>query len=84
MVGAAYEAAAPGIRPRSSSKSRHGRRVGGRKQRGAGVTQTAVKAGGDKAQKQAIREWARSNGKPISDRGRIPADLIVEFQAAHA
>jgi hypothetical protein len=62
----------------------HGRRVGGRKQRGTGTTQTPVRAGGDKAQNQAIREWARSNGKQISDRGRIPADLIAEFQAAHA
>jgi hypothetical protein len=61
----------------------HSRRVGGRKQRGAGTTHTAVRAGGDKAQNQAIREWARSNGKQISDRGRIPADLIAEFQAAH-
>jgi hypothetical protein len=62
----------------------HGRRVGGRKQRGAGTTPTPVRASGDKAQNQAIREWARSNGKQISDRGRIPADLIAEFQAAHA
>ncbi|MFC0437376.1 Lsr2 family protein [Kutzneria buriramensis] len=61
----------------------HAQRVGGRKQRGAG-TRTPVKAGGDKAQNQAIREWARSQGKQISDRGRIPAELIAEFQAAHA
>lgn len=60
----------------------HAQRVGGRKQRGAG-SRTAVRAGGDKAQNQAIREWARSQGKQISDRGRIPAELIAEFQAAH-
>jgi hypothetical protein len=62
----------------------HGRRIGGRKQRGASAVQTAVRAGGDKAQNQAIREWVRPNGKQISDRGRIRADLIAEFQAAHA
>lgn len=61
----------------------HAQRVGGRKQRGAG-TRTSVRAGGDKAQNHAIREWARSEGKQISDRGRIPAELIAEFQAAHA
>jgi hypothetical protein len=57
-------------------------RVGGRKQRGAG-TKTAVSAGGDRAQNQAIREWARSQGEKISDRGRIPAELVAKFQAAH-
>ena len=62
----------------------HSRRTGGRKQRGATPAQTVVRAGGDKAQNQAIREWARSNGKQIADRGRIPAELIAEFQAMHA
>jgi hypothetical protein len=57
-------------------------RVGGRKQRGVG-TRTAVKAGGDRAQNQAIREWARTQGEKISDRGRIPAELVAKFQAAH-
>jgi nucleoid-associated protein Lsr2 len=58
-------------------------RVGGRKQRGSGAARTSVKAGGDKAQNQAIREWARSQGETISDRGRIPAELVAKFQAAH-
>jgi Lsr2 len=58
-------------------------RVGGRKQRG-GTAKTAVRAGGDRAQNQAIREWARSQGEKISDRGRIPAELVAKFQAAHA
>jgi hypothetical protein len=57
-------------------------RVGGRKQRGGG-TRSAVKAGGDRAQNQAIREWARTQGEKISDRGRIPAELVAKFQAAH-
>ncbi|KAA2267078.1 Lsr2 family protein [Solihabitans fulvus] len=58
------------------------RRAGGRKQRGAGTSST-VKAGGDREQNQAIREWARSNGHEISDRGRIPQELVLRFQAAH-
>ncbi|AHH99576.1 Lsr2 family protein [Kutzneria viridogrisea] len=57
-------------------------RLGGRKQR-AGATRTAVRAGGDRAQNQAIREWARSQGETISDRGRIPQELVTRFQAAH-
>ena len=56
-------------------------RVSGRKQR---ATKTPVQAGGDKAQNQAIREWARRQGEKISDRGRLPQELVGRFQAAHA
>jgi hypothetical protein len=55
--------------------------VGGRKQRVA--TRPGGRPGGDKAQNQAIREWARNQGEKISDRGRIPAELVTRFQAAH-
>lgn len=61
----------------------HARKAGGRKQRVAGA-KTTVKAGGDKAQNQAIREWARSTGEKISDRGRIPQELVTRFQEAHS
>jgi hypothetical protein len=56
-----------------------GRRVGGRAARG----KTQVKPGGDREQNQAIREWARRNGRQVSERGRIPADLIAAFQEAN-
>ena len=29
-----------------------------------------------------VREWAKTNGLPISDRGRIAEDVMVKFQAA--
>jgi Lsr2 len=61
----------------------HARKTGGRKQRVTGA-KTTVKAGGDKAQNQAIREWARSTGEKISDRGRIPQELVTRFQEAHS
>jgi hypothetical protein len=32
---------------------------------------------------QAIREWARSQGESVAQRGRISRDLFVRFQAAH-
>lgn len=31
----------------------------------------------------AIRDWARSVGKAVSDRGRIPRDVVDAFAAAH-
>jgi hypothetical protein len=57
------------------------RRVGGRKQRG--TSRRTVRAGGDREQNQAIREWARQEGHEVSERGRIPQTLIVKFQEAH-
>jgi hypothetical protein len=31
----------------------------------------------------AVRQWARSAGIKVSDRGRVPDDLIAQFQAAN-
>ncbi|SHJ16773.1 Lsr2 protein [Tessaracoccus bendigoensis DSM 12906] len=30
-----------------------------------------------------IRIWARDNGYEVSDRGRIPADVLAAYEAAH-
>lgn len=57
--------------------------VKGRKPRAANGARTTVQAGGNREQNHAIREWARAQGKEISDRGRIPVELVQEFQAAH-
>ncbi|ANI90962.1 histone-like nucleoid-structuring protein Lsr2 [Dietzia timorensis] len=32
---------------------------------------------------KAVRDWARENGYDVSDRGRIPADILRAFAAAH-
>lgn len=29
-----------------------------------------------------VRDWAKSQGIEVKDRGRVPADLVVKFQAA--
>lgn len=36
----------------------------------------------DRAQNKAIREWARSKRKKISDRGRIPEEIVAEYHAS--
>jgi hypothetical protein len=55
------------------------RRVGtGRPGRGGGRA-TKVRSG---SSSQEVREWARSQGIEVADRGRIPADLVAKFQAA--
>jgi hypothetical protein len=72
---------ADGLRKALDEFIQAGRRIGGRAAKGAGKTQ--VKPGGDRAQNQAIREWARRNGHQVSERGRIPAELIAQFQEAN-
>lgn len=32
----------------------------------------------------AVREWARSNGHTVSDRGRVPANIVDAYKAAAA
>jgi hypothetical protein len=39
-------------------------------------------AGADGARPTAVREWAKSQGIEVKDRGRVPAELGVKFQAA--
>ncbi len=31
----------------------------------------------------AIRTWAKQAGIPVSDRGRIPADVVTRYEAKH-
>ena len=30
-----------------------------------------------------VRAWARAQGLKVSDRGRIPADVLAKYEAAH-
>jgi hypothetical protein len=30
-----------------------------------------------------VRAWARGQGLKVSDRGRIPADVLAQYEAAH-
>ena len=54
----------------------HARKVGG--------TRRARKSGGDSGPSaKEIRDWARSNGYDVPDRGRIPADVRSAFDAAN-
>lgn len=65
-----------------------GRRAGGGRRRGTsapsggnGTSATAPKGRSavDREQNQAIRDWARKQGRKISDRGRIPAEVVEAF-----
>ncbi|WP_446217269.1 histone-like nucleoid-structuring protein Lsr2 [Micromonospora sp. IBHARD004] len=49
--------------------------VGGRAARGRGG------ATADREQNRAIRAWAKKSGKDISDRGRIPQEIVDEYHS---
>ncbi|MGI5130827.1 histone-like nucleoid-structuring protein Lsr2 [Pseudonocardia sp. CA-107938] len=55
-----------------------GRRTGGRRSPAGPSRSTS-----DREQNQAIREWAQQNGFAVSDRGRLPANVIEAYQKAH-
>lgn len=47
-------------------------------------TGASVEAGrGRRSDVSVIRQWLRNNGHTIRDKGRIPADLLAEYQAAN-
>jgi hypothetical protein len=54
---------------------------GGGQARGGGSRRRRIRGSGEAA---AIRDWARSQGLPVPERGRIPADLAEKYAAAHA
>jgi hypothetical protein len=53
----------------------HGRKVGGRRGRKSAAASDGVDI-------KAVRKWAASNGIEVSTRGRVPADVISQYQAA--
>lgn len=57
-----------------------------RRGRPAGSSSKAVAAAPDmsKEHRLAVREWANSNGYTVGDRGRIKAEILEAFEAAHA
>lgn len=55
------------------------RRAGGRRGRSGAGSGPARRASIDREQNQAIREWARKRGMKVSDRGRIPAEVLEAY-----
>jgi hypothetical protein len=56
----------------------HGRKVGGAVRRGRGNR----RGGAGSVDTARAREWARENGYDIKERGRIPANIVAEYEAA--
>jgi hypothetical protein len=58
----------------------HARRTSGRR---PGGRPAARATGGGKRDLSEVREWARSKGHKVSDRGRISAEIQAAFDKAH-
>ena len=57
------------------------RRTGGR--RSSGSSSAPSRPAADREHNQAIREWAKAQGMKISERGRIPSDVLEAYRTAH-
>jgi hypothetical protein len=62
----------------ASARRSGGRTRGPARAAGGGVSK-ARPAAADREQNQAIREWARKQGMKVSDRGRIPAEVLDAY-----
>jgi hypothetical protein len=60
-----------------------GRRLGGRSTASTARRAAARNTKADPAQLKAIRGWAKDQGLKVSDRGRISADIVSAYDAAH-
>ena len=61
-----------------------GRRVGGSARGGSAARPRSRGAKGADAERlAAIRSWAQGNGYAVGDRGRIKAEIVEAFDAAH-
>jgi len=58
-----------------------GRRIGSRGEHSPGRSRRRRSRGSGEAAR--IREWARTQGLPVPERGRIPADLAEKFAASN-
>lgn len=59
------------------------RRVGGGRRGGGAASSAPARPAADREQNQAIREWAQAQGMKISERGRIPSNVLEAYHAAH-
>ncbi len=59
------------------------RRTGAGRRRGSAVIGSVRRPAIDREQNQAIREWARKRGMKVSDRGRIPSEVLETYHQEH-
>ncbi len=79
------------LREELASYTQHGKRLGGRKKSqtsrngkaAAKAPREAAPSASNRERNQAIRTWANAAGYEVSDRGRIPAEIVDAYDKAH-
>lgn len=62
----------------------HARRAGGSASRRSSGRRSSSRRGSDSGPSaREVREWARSNGYNLSDRGRVSSEVRAAYDAAH-
>ena len=59
----------------------HARRLGRGQVAATSRGRGQAPARSDREQNQAIRDWAKSKGLDVNDRGRIPANIVEQYHA---
>jgi len=49
----------------------------------ASARRRRARSGAGREQSARIREWAKSRGFKVNECGRIPANIVAEYEAAH-
>ena len=60
----------------------HGRRVSGRRSAGKASSGRARRSASSETAQ--IRAWAKEQGLAVNERGRVPADIVAQYEAAHS
>ncbi|HUJ07720.1 MAG TPA: Lsr2 family protein [Streptosporangiaceae bacterium] len=55
----------------------------GRRVRSSARARAGGRSGGSAADRAAVRAWAREKGLQVSERGRISAEILRQYDAAH-
>lgn len=75
------------LAPYVGAARKSGRGGSGSGSGGSGKASSRSRSGGggtasvDREQSQAIRSWAKSKGLKVSERGRIPANIVEQYHA---
>lgn len=85
LEGVAYEIDlsdehADELRDALSTYIEHGRRASGRR---SSAPRSTGRTNASRQLTAKMREWARENGHQVSDRGRLSADIVAAYEAAH-
>src|SRR6516164_1226102 len=71
---------AKNLREKFGKYVEHARRATGG---GAGGRRRRARSGPGRERSSEIRAWAKQHGQKVSERGRIPAAIIAEYESSH-